>query len=302
MGFFERLREKLIKTRQDLSFRISNLFSAKPVIDDDFFSELEEILITSDMSIKVVDKLLSEARKAVKRGELKTEEDLRNFMKVKISQMLAPFKGTIEINTKPFVIMVVGVNGVGKTTTIAKMAKRFIDDNKKVVIAAADTFRAAAIEQLQILGRRVGSEVVAHQRGADPSAVVFDSVKMALAKGFDILIVDTAGRLHTKINLMEELKKVRRVLGKDINGSPHEIILVLDATTGQNALQQARSFHDALAITGIIVAKLDGTAKGGILLTIADELKIPIKYIGVGEGLDDLRDFDPVEFAEAILD
>lgn len=301
MALFEKLKEKLLRTRQNLSSRISGLFSARPSIDDLFFSDLEEILITSDISIGIVDKLLSEARGAVNRGELKTEEDLRRFMKEKIARMLAPYKGSMQINYKPFVIMVVGVNGVGKTTTIAKMAKRFVDDGKKVVLAAADTFRAAAVEQLQILGRRVGCHVVAHQRGADPSAVVFDAAKSALAKGDDILIVDTAGRLHTKVNLMEELKKVKRVLGREISSSPHEIILVVDATTGQNALQQARTFHEALSITGIIVAKLDGTAKGGVLITIADELKIPIKYIGIGEGMNDLREFDPVEFSEAIF-
>ncbi|HEY5975454.1 MAG TPA: signal recognition particle-docking protein FtsY, partial [Geobacteraceae bacterium] len=236
------------------------------------------------------------------RHELQDGEALRSALKEEILARLARYAAPLDLSAAvPFVIMVIGVNGVGKTTTIGKLASRFVGDGKKVVLAAADTFRAAAAEQLEIWGARAGVDVIRHQEGADPSAVVFDACKAAVARQADVLIIDTAGRLHTKVNLMEELKKVRRVMGREIPGAPHETLLILDAATGQNALSQARLFQEAAAVSGLVLTKLDGTAKGGIVVAVCNDFKIPIRYIGVGESAEDLRPFDPREFVAALF-
>jgi fused signal recognition particle receptor len=301
-GFFERLRRGLAKTHDSLVGRIDTLILGKKEIDADTLEELEEILITADIGVPTTVELIRTLEQRLKRNELKDGETLRRALK---EELLARLAGrAVPLDTaaaSPFVIMVIGVNGVGKTTTIGKLASKFSAQGKKVLLAAGDTFRAAAAEQLQIWGERTGVDVIRHQEGADPSAVVFDACKAALARHADILIVDTAGRLHTKVNLMEEMKKIRRVMGREVNGAPHETLLVLDAATGQNALSQAKLFKEAAHVSGIALTKLDGTAKGGIVVAISNEFKIPLRFIGVGEAVDDLREFDPEEFVEALF-
>jgi fused signal recognition particle receptor len=259
-------------------------------------------LIISYMGVKTTQELLDNLAAKVRRRELEDADLLRISLREQIFQVLSQQEKPMDLDAaRPFIIMVIGVNGTGKTTTIGKMAQKFKAQGKTVLLVAADTFRAAAIEQLEVWGQRVGCEVIKQKSGSDPSAVVYDAVKAAKSRGSDVVIVDTAGRLHTKVNLMEELKKVKRIVARELPGAPHEILLVLDATTGQNAIAQAKMFNQALGVTGIVLTKLDGTAKGGILIAISDELKIPLRYIGIGEKVDDLREFNARDFVEALF-
>jgi fused signal recognition particle receptor len=301
-GFFERLKLGLKKTKEGLVGRIDTLVLGKKEIDAETLEELEEILITSDIGVKTTVELIRTLEQRLGRNELNDGEALRSALKEEILARLEAHHRTLDLaGPQPFVLLVIGVNGVGKTTTIGKLASRYSAEGKKVLLAAADTFRAAAAEQLESWGDRSGVDVIRHKEGADPSAVVFDACKAAVARQVDILIVDTAGRLHTKVNLMEEMKKIRRVIDREIPGAPHETLLVLDASTGQNAISQARIFKDTAGVTGIALTKLDGTAKGGILVAVSHEFALPVRYIGVGESIDDLRDFDPREFTDALF-
>ena len=301
-GLFKRLKEGLFKTHQGLVGKIDQIVAGKKKIDDDLLSELEETLITSDIGVQTAQLLLDDVIQKVRRKELEDADLLKKTLQEQMFQILLPQEKPIPVaNARPYVIMVVGVNGTGKTTTIGKMAQKFSAQGKSVLMAAADTFRAAAIEQLEIWGQRVGCEVIRQKSGSDPSAVVFDALKAAQSRQTEVVLVDTAGRLHTKINLMEELKKVRRIMERELPGAPHEVLLVLDATTGQNAIAQAKMFTKTVGVTGIVLAKLDGTAKGGILVAISNELKIPIRYIGIGEKIDDLREFNARDFVDALF-
>ncbi len=301
-GFINRLKQRLSKTRQALTSRIDGLFLGKKQIDEEVLEELEEILIMADLGVKATQELIQTITKKVSHKEINNVEELKKVLKEEIFKMISINRPDFDIERqRPFVVMMVGVNGVGKTTTIAKLAKYYYDQGKKVLLVAADTFRAAAIEQLQAWAQRVGVDIYSQQSGADPAAVAFDGVQLAKNKGYDIVFIDTAGRLHTKINLMEELKKIKRVIQKIVPAAPHEIFLVLDATTGQNATSQTKLFNEALGITGIIMTKLDGTAKGGILVSVAHEFRIPIHFIGIGEKMDDLKPFDPEAFVEALF-
>lgn len=301
-GFFQRLKQGLFKTHQGLVSKIDQLIAGKKKIDDDLLAELEEILITSDIGVKTTQELLHNVAVKVQRKELEDADLLKKNLQEQMLHILSQQENPLNLSTaRPFVIIVIGVNGTGKTTTIGKMAQKFKAQGKSVLLIAADTFRAAAIEQLEIWGQRAGCDVIKQKSGSDPSAVVFDGLKAAKSRGIDVVIVDTAGRLHTKVNLMEELKKVKRIMGREIPGAPHEILLVLDATTGQNSISQAKMFNQAVGVTGIALTKLDGTAKGGILIAISDELKIPLRYIGIGEKLDDLREFNARDFVEALF-
>ena len=300
IGIFERLKNGLSKTRKILTTDIDQLFAGNRKIDDDLLEELEELLITSDIGVQTSTELIQRISK--KSSNISNAEQLKKSLKEEILS----FFGTQtpahkNIKSKPHIIMVVGVNGTGKTTTTGKLAAKYTAAGKKVLIAASDTFRAAAIEQLTIWADRAGAEIVRHKDNADPAAVAYDSIEAALARDVDIVLVDTAGRLHTKVNLMEELKKIKRTISKKMPDAPHEILLVLDATTGQNALSQARLFNDAIGVTGIALTKLDGTAKGGIVVSICNSLEIQLKYIGIGEQIDDLQDFDPVQFVNALF-
>jgi fused signal recognition particle receptor len=299
-GFFKRLKNGLAKTRKLLTTNIDELFSGSRQISPEMLEDLEELLITADLGVQTTMEIIENISQ--KKSGIKTAQDLKSQLKKELLAMLpeTPSKDAPAASV-PHIVMVVGVNGVGKTTTIGKLASKAVSDNKKVIIAAADTFRAAATEQLAIWAQRAGAEIIRHKDNADPAAVAFDGLSAAMARHMDLVYVDTAGRLHTKINLMEELKKIKRTISRKMPGAPHEILLVLDATTGQNALSQARIFTEELGITGIILTKLDGTAKGGIVIAICNTLKIPLKYIGVGEAIDDLQDFNPVSFVEALL-
>lgn len=301
-SLFERLKQGLSKTHANLIGKIDSLVMGKKEIDSDTLEELEEILITADIGVATAVELIRTLEQRLQRNELKDGETLKRALKEEILARLSWQRSFLDTSqTSPFVILVIGVNGVGKTTTIGKLASKYTAEGKKVLMAAGDTFRAAAAEQLEIWGERAGVEVIRHKEGADPSAVVFDACKAAVARKCDILIVDTAGRLHTKVNLMEEMKKIRRILGREIPGSPHETLLVLDAATGQNAISQAKLFKESAAVTGIALTKLDGTAKGGIVVAVSNEFKIPVRFIGVGESVDDLREFDPAQFVEALF-
>lgn len=302
-GFFERLRKGLSRTRSGLTGRLDQLISGKKEINEDLLDELEEILFTSDLGVRTTQELLNKVREGVARKELDNPEMLRKALKENILRFISirEVEYREPAPEDPKVIMVVGVNGVGKTTTIGKAAGLFQKQGKRVMLTAADTFRAAAIEQLVIWGERVGSDVIRQKHGSDPSAVVFDAIHAAKARKADIVLIDTAGRLHTKTNLMDELQKIHRVINNQLPGAPHEVWLVLDATTGQNAISQAEMFHEKIGVTGIILTKLDGTAKGGIVVGISHQLGIPIKFIGIGEKMDDLRPFDAYDFAEALF-
>lgn len=303
-GFFLRLKDGLSRTRKTFVRQIDTLFLGKKTIDAELLEDLEEILIMADIGAATTMELLDKTREQVRRNALSDAQALKTSLKEMILSYLLnanqPVDSVLPAHG-PFVVMVLGVNGVGKTTTIGKLAHKFTRAGQKVLLVAADTFRAAASEQLQIWGKRVGVEVVAQQAGADPSSVVYDALDYAKPRNFDVVLVDTAGRLHTKINLMEELKKIKRVMDKKIPGAPHEILLVLDATTGQNAISQARLFNEAVDVTGLALTKLDGTAKGGIVINICREFNIPIRFIGIGEQMEDLRDFEPNEFVEALF-
>ncbi len=303
-GLFQRLRQGLSKTRSSFTGRLDKLFLGKKEITEDLLDDLEEILFVSDIGVPTAQILIDTVREKVTRKELKDPEKLKTAIKDQIVSFLdiPPLEPPQPAPGEPLVILVMGVNGVGKTTTIGKTANYFRSQGKSVMLVAADTFRAAAVEQLCLWGERVGVDVVKQAPGADPSAVVFDAITAAVTRKMDVVLIDTAGRLHTKVNLMEELKKIVRVTAKKLLNAPHEVWLVLDATTGQNAVSQAKMFNEAVGITGIILTKLDGTAKGGIVVGISNQLKIPIKFIGIGEKMDDLRPFDGEQFVKAIFE
>jgi len=302
MGFFEKIKSGLTKTRDQMKTRIEWMVQGKP-IEEDAFDDIEEALILADAGLPTAELLVGALKEKWKRGQIRTVDDIKSSMKEEVQKLLSPIESPMIVNnTKPFVILTLGVNGVGKTTTIAKLASIYLNDKKKVLFGACDTFRAAAIEQLDVWAKRLNVEMVRHADGSDPAAVAFDTVKAAKSRGTDIVILDTAGRLHTKANLIEEMKKIHRVISKEVESAPHEILLVVDATNGQNAIAQAKAFNDAVGISGIVITKLDGTAKGGFILPIAHLLKIPVRYIGVGEKIDDLIPFSAKDFAEAMFD
>ena len=303
-GFFSRLKASLTKTRASFSHGIANLILGKKTLDKEVLELIETQLLTADVGIDATQQLVDDLTQKLARKELNDTETALKSLQENMKAILHPCEQPFEIaeNHKPFIILVVGINGSGKTTTIGKLAKHLQAAGKKVMLAAGDTFRAAAIEQLQIWGERNHIPVIAQQPGADTAAVIYDALESAKARNIDILLADTAGRLHTQTNLMEELKKVKRVLTKIDPTAPHETLLVLDAGIGQNALNQAKQFNDAIGVTGIALTKLDGTAKGGIIFAIAKQLNIPIRFIGVGEGIDDLRPFDADEFVEALFE
>ena len=302
MGFFDKLKKGLSKTRENITNKIEKLIIGYADIDDDLLDELEEILIMADVGVNTTDKLMEAVRKGIKKKEINSPEDLKPFLQARISEILTTGSDETRVaESGPTVILVIGVNGVGKTTTIGKLASYYQGQGKSVMLAAADTFRAAAIDQLQVWCERTGTRVIAHEEGSDPAAVAFDAVKAAKARNIDVLLIDTAGRLQTKANLMEELKKINRVIQREIPEAPHETLLVLDATTGQNAISQANIFTKAAPITGVVLTKLDGTAKGGVVIGIKAELSMPVKWIGVGEGVEDLRPFVAEDFAKALF-
>ncbi len=300
-GFFHRLKERLTKTRESFVGRVDQLVLGKKEIDEDLLDELEEILITSDLGVDTTQALIALVQQKVKRRELDNPERLRETLQEEILRFLEATTPPSNHLSKPLIILVIGVNGVGKTTTIGKLAHQYRLAGKKVMLVAGDTFRAAAGEQLEIWAKRSQAEIIRQKEGSDPSAVVYDALQAARARGIDIVLIDTAGRLHTRVNLMEELKKIHRTIQKEFPEGPHQTLLVLDATMGQNAISQARIFNEAIAVTGLILTKLDGTAKGGIVVGISQELKIPISQIGIGEQVDDLQPFKPREFVEAIF-
>jgi len=302
MSFFGRLKESLTKTRQGLVEKIDNIVHRRKVIDEELYEELEEVLVQADVGVKTAMDLVERTRRAVRERRVDDVGELKFILEEHIKEMLGEDKAPLNSGSEPpTVVMVVGVNGVGKTTTIGKLAHLYKSEGGKVVLGAADTFRAAAIDQLEVWANRVGVDLIKHQEGSDPAAVAFDSLQAARARRADILIIDTAGRLHTKSNLMEELKKIARVLGREMPGAPHEVLLVLDATTGQNAVSQARLFVEAAGVTGIALTKLDGSAKGGVVIAVKQALDIPVKLIGIGEGIDDLRPFNAGEFVDALF-
>ncbi len=301
MGFFSKIASGLKKTRESIMGSVNSMLKAFTKIDEELFEELEEILIMGDVGATTSAHICEELRRRVKEEGVTDPDEVKRLLREITADML---RGGQELHmaTKPSVILVIGVNGVGKTTTIGKMAARFIGEGKKVVLGAADTFRAAAIEQLDIWAKRAGADIVKHAQDADPAAVVFDAIAAAKARGADVVICDTAGRLHNKTNLMNELAKISRVIERELPDADREVLLVLDATTGQNAVNQAREFKNAAGITGIVLTKLDGTARGGVVLAIREDLQVPVKFIGVGEGVDDLQPFDPDEFTAGLFD
>jgi fused signal recognition particle receptor len=298
---FDKLRAGLFKTKENLLGKISQAVGLHRKIDQELLDDLEEILIKADVGPSTSSKILEGLREEAAKNKIETSEMVAGLLKDQVASILVGKEIPDHNLSSPYVIMVVGVNGTGKTTSIAKLAKHFKDDGKEVMVAACDTFRAAAGEQLSIWAGRVGAEMVRSQPNQDPASVAFDAIKSARARGVDVVIADTAGRLHTKVNLMEELKKIERVMGKALLGAPHEVLLVIDATTGQNGLSQVRMFKDAVGVTGIFLTKLDGTAKGGITIAISDEFQVPVKYIGLGEKPEDFQRFDPAQFVEALF-
>ncbi len=300
MGFFEKISAGLKKTRDSIMGSVTSMLRSFTKIDEELFEELEEILIMADAGANTSARICGELRKKVKERGVTDPEEVRGLLKETVAELLRGGQ-EVRLSTKPSVVLVIGVNGVGKTTTIGKLAARYKAEGKKVVLAAADTFRAAAIEQLDIWAGRAGVDIVKHAQDADPAAVVFDAAAAAKARGADILICDTAGRLHNKKNLMDELSKIGRVLDRELPGADKEVLLVLDATTGQNAVNQAREFKNAAGITGIVLTKLDGTARGGVVLAIREDLDVPVKFVGVGEGIDDLLPFDPDVFTDGLF-
>lgn len=300
-GLFARLRSGLSKTNRGLFGRLTEIVSRRE-LDEELWEEFEETLIMADIGVSTTMKLRERVEEKLAKHSMSDASEVTGALKEEILGVLSKAEGRpLEADTHPFVVMVAGVNGVGKTTTIGKLANRLKSEGRSVMVAAGDTFRAAAMEQLEVWSKRVGTEFLKGTSGQDPSSVAFDATKAAVSRGIDVLIIDTAGRLHTKGNLMDELKKMKRVVGRELEGAPHETLLVLDATTGQNAIQQAKLFNEALDVTGIVLTKLDGTAKGGVIIAIAEELNIPVKYIGIGESLSDLREFEAEEFVEALF-
>lgn len=300
MGFFDKIKQGLKKTSDAVNHSLDSVFAAFVKVDDDLLEELEEALILSDVGASTAAKIVAEVEKRAKLRKTTTADELRDLLREVLTDNMLDNQ-PLNTDGKPAVILVIGVNGVGKTTSIGKLAARYVNEGKKVMLSAADTFRAAAADQLEIWARRAGADIVRHGEGADPAAVVFDSISAAKARGSDIIIVDTAGRLHNKANLMNELAKIDRVISRELPDASRETLLVLDATTGQNAVHQAEEFNKAAELTGIILTKLDGTAKGGIVIAISAGLGVPVKLVGVGEGIDDLIDFDRAAFLEAIL-
>ncbi len=301
-GLIERLKLGLTKTRKNIGEKIDTLVKSTKKLDDEFFEELEDILIQADVGMNTSLELVSNIRTTAKKNKINEPEGVTQLIREEITKLLGSDPSPLNLSTEnPTVILVVGVNGAGKTTTIAKLAHRLKSENHKVLLAAGDTFRAAAIDQIQIWADRVGVELIKHKEGSDPGAVVYDAISAARARKADVLIIDTAGRLQNKTNLMKEIGKVRKVIEREVPTGPHEVLLVLDATTGQNAISQAKIFKEATGVSGIVLTKLDGTAKGGIVIAVTKELDIPVKLVGIGEGLEDLRDFSPEIFAQAIF-
>ncbi len=302
MGFFEKLKSGLTKTRESISKQVNNVFSVFVKVDEELFENLEEALIIADIGVETSEYIIETLRENVKKKHITDGNVVKEELKEIISGILEETDSAMKLSTVPSVILVIGVNGVGKTTSIGKIASHYKDQGKKVLLAAADTFRAAAIDQLDIWAQRSGCDIIKHQENSDPAAVVFDACAAAKARGADVLICDTAGRLHNKKNLMAELAKINRVIERELPGCDKETLLVLDATTGQNAVSQAKLFSEAANITGIVLTKLDGTAKGGIVISIAKEQNLPVKFVGVGEGIDDLQEFNPSDFAKALFE
>lgn len=301
--FLKRLKEGLSKTKGGLINKVTDLISLNKEIDEDFYEELEEILIGADVGVNTSLQIVESLRDKVKERKIKKADEVKELLKEELAKIVEGKSQGLNLNEhQPAVIMVVGVNGVGKTTTIGKLAFKFKEEGKKVLLAAGDTFRAAAIEQLEVWANRSGSGFIKHQQGSDPAAVAFDAIQAAKSRGTDVVIIDTAGRLQTKVNLMQELQKVKRVIQKEIPDAPHETLLVLDATTGQNAISQAKLFDETVNLSGIVLTKLDGTAKGGVVFGICSEMEIPVKFIGIGERIEDLREFNPENFVEALFD
>ena len=300
MGFFEKIKQGLSKTRQNLGATLSSVFSGSE-LDDDFYDELEESLILADMGVQTTGEAVERLRKATKEQRIKTAEEAREVLKDILTDMLTVGDLALNVATTPSVVLVIGVNGVGKTTTIGKLAAKYQAEGKKVLLVAADTFRAAAADQLEIWAGRSGAGIVRQNEGADPAAVVFDGIRAAKARNADIILIDTAGRLHNKQNLMNELNKISRIVERELPEASREVLLVLDGTTGQNGLIQAKQFKEIAGVTAIALTKLDGTAKGGIVVAVAHSLQIPVKFVGVGEQVDDLMGFQPKEFVEALL-
>lgn len=301
MGFFEKLKDGLTKTRKGITERIDKVLVSFGKIDEDLFDELEEILITSDIGMDTSMKIINDIKAKVKQNKITNPAEVKGLLKDELMKIMEG-ETSLKLSTTPSVIVIIGVNGVGKTTSIGKIANHLKQQGKKVMLAAADTFRAAAIEQLEIWADRSDVEIIKHKEGADPAAVIYDAIVASKARKADVLICDTAGRLHTKKNLMEELKKIFRIIERELPGADQENLLVLDATTGQNALSQAKTFGELVDLSGIVLTKLDGTAKGGIVIAVKSELSIPIKLVGVGEGMDDLQKFEPKDFVDALFD
>ena len=301
MGFFDKLKNGLNKTKTSFDEKINNVFKNFRKVDEEFLDELEEVLIMSDIGMETSIKIISNLREKIKKEKIQDEEEVKQALREEMQKILDVTDIELHLNTKPSVILVVGVNGVGKTTSIGKMANRLAKNGKKVVVAAADTFRAAAVEQLEIWAKRAGADIVKRDEGVDPASVVYDAIKMTKENGADVLIVDTAGRLHNKKYLMDELNKIQKVINKEMPDADKEVLLVIDGTTGQNAISQVKAFKQETDITGIVLTKLDGTAKGGVVIGIVEENKIPVKFIGVGEQIDDMEIFNSEDFVKAII-
>lgn len=301
MGFFDKLKNGLSKTKNSFDEKINNVFSNFRKVDEELLDELEEALIMSDVGVETSTKIISNLRNRIKKEKIENEEDVRNALREEIVNILNEVDNGLKLNTHPSVILVVGVNGVGKTTSIGKIANRLKKDGKKVVVAAADTFRAAAVEQLEIWANRANCDIVKREEGADPASVVYDAIQIVKQKDADVLICDTAGRLHNKKYLMDELVKIKKVIDKEMPESSKEVLMVLDATTGQNAISQVKAFKEAVDINGLILTKLDGTAKGGVVVGIVAENQMPVKFIGVGEQIDDMEIFNSEDFAKALI-
>lgn len=301
MGFFDKLKQGLTKTKESINGKINDVFSNFRKVDEEFLEELEEALIMSDIGIETSTKIISNLRDRMKKEKIEDEEQVKQALREEIEKILEISDNSLKLETKPSVILVIGVNGVGKTTSIGKMAARLSRDGKKVVVAAADTFRAAAVEQLEIWAKRAGAEIVKREEGIDPASVVYDAISKTREIGADILICDTAGRLHNKKYLMDELNKIQKVINKEMPDASKEVLLVIDAGTGQNAISQVKAFKEQADITGIVLTKLDGTAKGGAVIGIVEENQIPVKFIGVGEQIDDMEIFNSKDFAKAII-
>ena len=301
MGFFEKLKQGLSKTKTSFDEKMNNVFSTFRKVDEDLLEELEEVLIMSDVGVETSTKIIGNLRERIKKEKLKEAEDVKQALRDEIKEIFDSVDNKLNLETIPSVILVVGVNGVGKTTSIGKMANRLRQDGKKVVVAAADTFRAAAVEQLEIWANRAGCDIVKRDEGVDPASVVFDAIKITKEKNADVLICDTAGRLHNKKYLMDELIKIKKVIDKELPDASKEILMVLDATTGQNAISQVKAFKETVDITGLVLTKLDGTAKGGVVIGITNENKMPVKFIGIGEQIDDMEIFNSDDFVKALI-